>query len=96
MLNWDGRRIFCNPPYSNILPWVNKALSSRALTVFLIPARFDARWCRNLRDSKAEFRFFSRGFNFEGHDGTKRHPLSGAMLVIVNRLYPPMFPTAKI
>jgi hypothetical protein len=87
-MNWDGKRVFCNPPYSDIQPWVEKALASRALTVFLVPARFDAKWCRALRDAKAEFRFFSRAFNFEGHDGTERHPVGGAMLVIVNRLYP--------
>lgn len=93
-LDWTGRRVFCNPPYSDILPWVDKALESQALTVFLIPARFDARWCRNLREAKAEFRFFARAFNFEAHDGTERHPVGGAMLAIVNRLYAPLFPLA--
>ena len=87
-LDWTDKRIFCNPPYSDIEPWVAKALQSKALTVFLIPARFDAKWCRNLREANAEFRFFNRAFNFRGYDGTERHPVGGAMVVIVNRLYP--------
>jgi hypothetical protein len=86
-LDWNGKRVFCNPPYSNIGPWVDKAVSSAALTVFLVPARFDSAWCRRLREAKADFRFF-KAFNFEAHDGTERHPVGGAMVVILNRLYP--------
>src|SRR5262249_20642513 len=86
-MDWDGKHVFYNPPYSDIEPWVDKALISKAFTVFLIPARFDSRWCRSLREAKAEFRFFSRAFNFEGYDGKERHPVGGAMVVIVNRLY---------
>lgn len=90
-MDWSGKRVFCNPPYSDIGPWVEKAITSNALTVFLIPARFDSEWCRRLREAKAEFRFY-KAFNFEAHDGTERHPVGGAMLVIVNRLYPKEWP----
>jgi len=37
LLDWTGKRVFCNPPYSNILPWIQKALCSNALTVLLLP-----------------------------------------------------------
>lgn len=36
---WDGERIWCNPPYSNIEPWVCKAWDCGAeLVVMLVPA----------------------------------------------------------
>jgi hypothetical protein len=86
-LDWNGKRVFCNPPYSNIAPFVEKAIASSALTVFLVPARFDSEWCRRLREARGEFRFL-KAFNFIAHDGTERHPVGGAMIVIINRLYP--------
>jgi phage N-6-adenine-methyltransferase len=36
---WDGERVWCNPPYSSIEPWVAKAhVTSTALVVMLVPA----------------------------------------------------------
>lgn len=84
-LDWTGRRVFCNPPYSAILPWVRKALNSAALVVFLIPKRFDALWCRMLRDAKAEIRIFERDVKFES-SGRVLKPIGGSMLAIVRRL----------
>jgi hypothetical protein len=86
-LDWTGKRVFCNPPYSSILPWVEKALSSNALIVFLIPKRFDALWCRMLRDSRAEIRIFERDVRFEvlGQEKTVK-PVGGSMIAIVRRL----------
>jgi DNA N-6-adenine-methyltransferase Dam len=49
-INWDGEVIFCNPPWSDILPWVEKALSSRCVTVFVLPARTDTKWFHILKD----------------------------------------------
>lgn len=37
--SWAGERVWCNPPYSNIEPWVVKAWESAAeLVVMLLPA----------------------------------------------------------
>lgn len=37
--DWVGERIWCNPPYSDIEPWCEKALCSGAeLVVLLLPA----------------------------------------------------------
>ena len=49
--SWDGERVYCNPPYSNILPWVEKAWSeARApLIVMLLPAnRTEQQWWQEL------------------------------------------------
>jgi phage N-6-adenine-methyltransferase len=37
--DWTGERVWCNPPYSSIEPWVVKALTSPCeLAVLLLPA----------------------------------------------------------
>jgi phage N-6-adenine-methyltransferase len=37
--SWAGERVWCNPPYSNIEPWVEKAnTSNAAIVVMLLPA----------------------------------------------------------
>ncbi len=48
--SWVAERVWCNPPYSNIRPWVEKALSSRAaLAVLLLPAnRTEQGWWQDL------------------------------------------------
>lgn len=44
--DWRGERVWCNPPFSDIPPWVAKAASSGAeLVVMLVPAnRTEQAW----------------------------------------------------
>jgi phage N-6-adenine-methyltransferase len=49
--SWSGERVWCNPPYSNIQPWVEKAWGEwlapvrPGLIVMLVPAnRTEQRW----------------------------------------------------
>ena len=45
--SWEGERVYCNPPYSEILPWVQKAWSETKATiiVMLLPAnRTEQAW----------------------------------------------------
>ena len=45
--SWAGERVWCNPPYSNIRPWVEKAWAENdaQLVVMLLPAnRTEQRW----------------------------------------------------
>ena len=53
--DWLGKRVFCNPPYSNLKEWVAKchAESLRgSLVVMLIPARTDTKvWHRYIWDN---------------------------------------------
>jgi phage N-6-adenine-methyltransferase len=43
--DWDGERVFMNPPYGRAIgDWVKKASESQALVVCLLPARTDTRW----------------------------------------------------
>lgn len=41
--SWEGERVWCNPPYSHIDPWVAKALEAD-LACLLLPARLDRPW----------------------------------------------------
>lgn len=73
--SWAGERVWCNPPYSNIGPWIEKAwhewAESRpaALIVMLVPAnRTEQSWWQDLvepyRDRPARWRMdveFLRG-----------------------------------
>lgn len=51
--SWGGARVWCNPPYSDIRPWVEKAHQEMAsgceLVVMLLPAnRTEQRWWQEL------------------------------------------------
>ena len=48
---WGGHRVWCNPPYSSIEPWVRKAWAEvdAELVVMLLPAnRTEQRWWQEL------------------------------------------------
>jgi phage N-6-adenine-methyltransferase len=48
--SWAGERVWCNPPYSDIRPWIEKAWREvTQLTVLLLPAnRTEQRWWQDL------------------------------------------------
>ncbi len=43
-MDWNGHRVFLNPPYNNIKPWLDKAYISDCLCVALLPARTGTEW----------------------------------------------------
>lgn len=48
---WAGERVYCNPPYSDIRPWVEKAIAEQdaELVVMLLPAnRTEQGWWHDL------------------------------------------------
>lgn len=84
---WDGHRVWCNPPYSDIAAWVGKAASETEircpLAVLLLPAnRTEQKWWQNWiepnRDypgSRIEVRFLAKRINFgvPGNEAGKFH-----------------------
>lgn len=66
--NWGGQRVFCNPPYSNISSWVEKAFretrNDNTLVVLLIPARTDTRYFHDFIYQRAEIRFIKGRLKF--------------------------------
>jgi phage N-6-adenine-methyltransferase len=93
--SWYGERVWCNPPYSDIRPWVEKMVSGgAALVVMLLPAnRTEQAWWQDVieplrRAGKIETRF-QRGrlrFDTPSHDYTAQpkgnRPPFGVVLVI--------------
>ncbi len=60
---WTGRRVFCNPPWSNIPPFIEYA-SLAELAVLLVPARTNARWFHRAVELGAEVEFFKGKLKF--------------------------------
>lgn len=96
---WDGERVWCNPPYSDIRPWVEKAWNSgqAELIVMLLPAnRTEQGWWQDLveprRDQtewllKTEFLRGRLRFIRPGNDAVKPNdrPPFGCVLLIWSR-----------
>ncbi len=62
---WGGERVFCNPPWSNILPFIELAPTAE-LAVVLVPARTNARWFHRALDLGATPIFFKPKLKFVG------------------------------
>ncbi len=56
-LSWQGHRVFCNPPWSAIAPFVEQATEAD-LAVLLVPARTNARWFHRAIELGAQVRYF--------------------------------------
>lgn len=95
--SWKGERVWCNPPYSAIRPWVEKAWAEYrdgcALIAMLLPAnRTEQTWWQDLvephRDGRGpiETRFYRSRFNFgvPGNEGGKFNssPPFGCVLLV--------------
>jgi phage N-6-adenine-methyltransferase len=71
-VNW------CNPPYSDIMPWVNKAIEEMddgCLTVMLIPADTSVKWFKAAFENCSECHFISGRISFINAETQK--PVSG-------------------
>ena len=64
---WDGKRVFCNPPYGpNLRAWLERGFEAE-IAVFLLPARTDTRWFHDLCLPLAkEIRFLKGRLKFGG------------------------------
>lgn len=79
-----GRSNYVNPPYSNIAPWIARAIREMdergARTVFLVPAKTSTRCWRDMVFPRAsEIRFLDRRLCFAGYEAA--FPNSLAILV---------------
>ena len=67
--NWQGHRVFCNPPYGRVLKeWVQKcyeeSLKPNTTVVMLIPARTDTIYFHKYIYKIAEIRFLKGRLKF--------------------------------
>lgn len=108
-LSWDGERVWCNPPYSDIRPWIEKAwVSDCPVIVMLLPAnRTEQGWWQDLvepyRDSpgsilRVEFVRGRLRFIAPGSDrvGPNERPPFGCCLLIWERHRPEVVPTRQL
>lgn len=56
-ISWEGERVFCNPPWSDMPPFVELAALAE-LAVLLCPARTNARWFHRALGLGAVPRYF--------------------------------------
>lgn len=99
--SWEGERVWCNPPYSDIRPWVEKAWAEDAeIVAMLLPAnRTEQGWWQDLvepyRDrpgSPLTCEFIRGRLRFIAPDadtvGPNERPPFGCVLLIWNRQRP--------
>jgi len=83
---WSGR-IWCNPPYSDIYPWLQKGESSIKngecdVAVFLLPSRTGTAWFHDFA-LKHEVRFIRGRLKF---NGLKTSPTFDSLILVMRRL----------
>ncbi len=92
--NWDGERVWCNPPFSQVEGWVRKAWITKGLVVMLLPAnRTEQAWWQDLvepfrdkGDGDLDVRFLRGRLKFampgdEGAAANNRPPFGCCVLV---------------
>lgn len=78
-LPWAGERVFCNPPWSNIRPFLELAQYAE-MAVFLVPARTNSLWFHRALELGFEPRFFKPKPKFVGAKHTS--PVDCVLLVL--------------
>lgn len=76
---WTGSN-FCNPPYSNIGPWLKYGLKQKALIVYILPCDTSTRWFHDyLWDginhkprNNIQLRFPLGRYNFDGSNNSPK------------------------
>ncbi len=80
-IEW-GDKTFVNPPYSNPLPWVEKAIEESKkgnMIVMLLNVDTSTKWFAKLNEANAHFIWFSERLKFSGKDASPRP----SMLVVL-------------
>lgn len=81
--DWSGKRVWCNPPYSDIKSWVKKAFyetkNDNTLVVMLVPSRTDTKWFHDFVYNRCEIRFMNGRIKFKG--GRYNAPFPSMVLV---------------
>ena len=81
--SWEGQRVFCNPPYSNIVEWVKKSYEeghkAHTMVALLIPARTDTRYFHDYILNRAEIRFLKGRLKF----GEAKHPAPFPSMLVI-------------
>lgn len=84
-LSWANERVWLNPPWSNVRPFVGKALSREAdVCGLLLPARTDRPWHEELRQDDGVFlQYVGRVAFIDPESRGRTSPREGAMIAVV-------------
>ena len=89
--------VWCNPPYSNIMPWVKKcidiSIKSNTYVVMLIPADTSIKWFKLAFDNCTECHFISGRLSFVNAETQK--PVNGNNEGSVVFIFDPKSPVKK-
>lgn len=85
--DWSGEIVFCNPPYSEVKKWVEKAYressENGATVVLLIPSRTDTKWFHEYIWGKSEIRFIKGRLRFG--NATENAPFPSMIVVYLGK-----------
>lgn len=76
---------YVNPPYSNVLPWIEKAIEENKkgkTIIMLLRVDCSTKWFKELMTAKAHILFFSERLHFNEHPQGTAFP---SMLVILSK-----------
>lgn len=83
---WYGH-VWCNPPYSNPRPWVERAATSETRATLLLPASIDANWFHDFVEPHASVIYVRGRIRFLGWNGLPAgSPRAGNVLAIYPKL----------
>ena len=76
LINSWGKRVFVNPPYSDIKYWVSKCWheSNNKIIVMLIPSRTDTKWWHEYVMKAKEIRFIKGRLKFSNYKNSAPFP----------------------
>ena len=86
---WIGR-VFCNPPWNDIAPWVKKAkesilIGTAEVVVMVLPARFGTMWFASLEQTAEIERVYGR-VSYLTPDGRElRSPFEHTVIAVLRR-----------
>lgn len=79
-MSWSCERVFCNPPWSDIAPFVELAATA-VIAVLLVPARTNCKWFHRALELGARPEFWRGKLSF---DGPWKSPVDCLLLIFEN------------
>ena len=86
MQTWGGHNVYVNPPYSDIVAWVTKALEERdpcRVIVMLLPSRTGTEWFQRLLRAGVDIRFFRKRIRFCLNGVPEQSPRFDSIIVVI-------------
>lgn len=81
--SWEGRRVFCNPPYNRGISQFLQKATEADVSVFLLPARTDTKWFHDIvLKNSSEIRFIKGRLKFGDSKNSAPFP---SVIVIFRR-----------